>query len=45
MSPPGPFTEGEGYWKRLNKAVPFEGPAFRDLEINAERKVDYVISV
>ncbi|KEP47484.1 4-oxalocrotonate tautomerase [Rhizoctonia solani 123E] len=30
MSPPAPDSEGERLWIRLNKAVPFEGPAFKD---------------
>ncbi|KAF8601360.1 hypothetical protein BDV93DRAFT_234804 [Ceratobasidium sp. AG-I] len=31
MSPPVPDSESEGLWKRLNKAVPFEGPSWIDL--------------
>ncbi|KAF8601399.1 hypothetical protein BDV93DRAFT_585532 [Ceratobasidium sp. AG-I] len=31
MSPPAPDSEGEGLWKKLNRPVPFEGPAFSGL--------------
>ena len=31
MSPPAPDSEGEALWKKLNKPVPFEGPAFSNL--------------
>ncbi|KAJ1303051.1 hypothetical protein OPQ81_011252 [Rhizoctonia solani] len=30
MSPPAPGSDGEKLWIKLNKAVPFEGPAFKD---------------
>ncbi|KAJ1303042.1 hypothetical protein OPQ81_011243 [Rhizoctonia solani] len=30
MSPPTPGSKGEGLWNSLNKAVPFEGPSFKD---------------
>ncbi|CAE6466709.1 unnamed protein product [Rhizoctonia solani] len=32
MSPPAPGSEGDKLWNKLNKAVPFEGPAFKDME-------------
>ncbi|KAF8596003.1 hypothetical protein BDV93DRAFT_514506 [Ceratobasidium sp. AG-I] len=32
MSPPAPKSEGEALWIKLNKAVPFEGPTFSDLD-------------
>lgn len=31
MSPPAPGSEGDALWKKLNKAVPFDGPSFIDL--------------
>ncbi|CAE6444917.1 unnamed protein product [Rhizoctonia solani] len=31
MAPPAPGSEGEKLWVSLNKAVPFEGPSFRDI--------------
>ncbi|CCO34002.1 hypothetical protein BN14_08093 [Rhizoctonia solani AG-1 IB] len=31
MSPPTPGSEGEKLWVKLNKAVPFEGPSYKDL--------------
>ncbi|CAE6500614.1 unnamed protein product [Rhizoctonia solani] len=30
MSPPALDSEGHKLWVRLNKAIPFEGPAFKD---------------
>ncbi|KAG8713016.1 hypothetical protein FRC11_013559 [Ceratobasidium sp. 423] len=30
MSPPAPGSKGEELWISLNKAVPFEGPSFKD---------------
>ncbi|KAF8695444.1 4-oxalocrotonate tautomerase, partial [Rhizoctonia solani] len=32
VSPPAPNSEGEKLWVKLNKVVPFEGPAFKDLD-------------
>ncbi|CCO33999.1 hypothetical protein BN14_08090 [Rhizoctonia solani AG-1 IB] len=32
MSPPAPDSEGEQLYLKLNKVVPFEGPAFKDLD-------------
>ncbi|KAF8601370.1 hypothetical protein BDV93DRAFT_495739 [Ceratobasidium sp. AG-I] len=35
MAPPAPGTEAEAAWRASNKALPFEGPTFRDWEPKA----------